>query len=157
MHVLDPWCILLCREFARQTNLGRLLESKGRELLGKQYRSPTESLPELQRWSVEHPEVRHSPEIVKHVSYAHLFWKEVTQFNRLKNESLERFCVEIEFRVVAAILSTCVGWTKRGISPTTALFSGHKEQDWSRRGVGSWGLFECSWMLLDCERLQNGL
>lgn len=43
-------------EFARQTNLGRLLESKGRELLGKQYRSPTESLPELQRWSVEHPE-----------------------------------------------------------------------------------------------------
>ncbi|KAG0616880.1 hypothetical protein M758_5G148600 [Ceratodon purpureus] len=43
-------------EFARETNLGRLLESKGREILGKSYRCPTESLLELQRWSVEHPE-----------------------------------------------------------------------------------------------------
>lgn len=45
------------REFARETNLGRVLEKKGREILGKKYRNPTESLPEFQRWSVEHPEV----------------------------------------------------------------------------------------------------
>uniref|UniRef100_A0A7I4DQI2 AMP-dependent synthetase/ligase domain-containing protein n=1 Tax=Physcomitrium patens TaxID=3218 RepID=A0A7I4DQI2_PHYPA len=44
-------------EIARQSNLGRILERKGREVLGEKYRSPTESLPELQRWSFEHPEL----------------------------------------------------------------------------------------------------
>ncbi|XP_024399101.1 probable CoA ligase CCL12 isoform X2 [Physcomitrium patens] len=43
-------------EIARQSNLGRLLERKGQDILGEKYRSPTESLPELQRWSAEYPE-----------------------------------------------------------------------------------------------------
>lgn len=45
------------QELARETNLGRLMVTRGKELLGPAYYSPLESFPALQKFSVEHPDV----------------------------------------------------------------------------------------------------
>ncbi|KAJ7299898.1 hypothetical protein O6H91_Y121100 [Diphasiastrum complanatum] len=44
-------------ESARESNLGRILEKYGPQLLGSSYRNPIESFPAFQKFSAEHPEV----------------------------------------------------------------------------------------------------
>lgn len=45
------------QESARETNLGRLMEARGKELLGPSYYSPIESFPAFQKFSAEHPDI----------------------------------------------------------------------------------------------------
>lgn len=45
------------RHQSRQTNLGRILEKHGSELLGSSYKDPITSFSLFQKFSVQHPEV----------------------------------------------------------------------------------------------------
>lgn len=44
-------------ESARNTNLGRMMETHGKKFLGQSYKNPIESFSAFQKWSREHPEI----------------------------------------------------------------------------------------------------
>lgn len=48
------------REDAKATNVGQLLEKRGKEFLGSKYREPILSFSDFQEFSVSNPEVAYS-------------------------------------------------------------------------------------------------
>lgn len=50
--------VVLSREAAISTNVGKLLERRGKEFLGLRYKDPISNFSDLQEFSVANPEVR---------------------------------------------------------------------------------------------------
>lgn len=55
--VLKSVSSIMGREAALRTNVGQLLEEKGREFFGSKYEDPVSSFSDLQEFSVSQPEV----------------------------------------------------------------------------------------------------
>jgi hypothetical protein len=51
------WWEKCCREEAVLTNVGRVLEARGREFLGDKYKDPIASFTDFHKFSIENPEV----------------------------------------------------------------------------------------------------
>lgn len=55
--MVDGWSFCMYRKVASLTNVGGLLERRGREFLGDNYKNPISSFSSFQEFSVSNPEV----------------------------------------------------------------------------------------------------
>ena len=61
-HIYDVMCTHSCfRDQSKRSNLGRLMEKHGPELLGPSYKDPITSYPLFHKFSVQHPQVSQLP------------------------------------------------------------------------------------------------
>lgn len=64
MHARLFECFYMDREAAMLTNVGQLLERRGKEFLGSAYKDPISSFSHFQEFSVSNPEVEFVHEFV---------------------------------------------------------------------------------------------